>query len=51
MDGSRGAHRAKGGSIHSFVHLESLERSIERRMEALDEERLGAIIHGGRKEA
>jgi hypothetical protein len=37
--------------IHSFVHLESLERRIERRMEALDEGSLGAIIHGGCKEA
>jgi hypothetical protein len=35
---------------HSFIfHLESVERSIERRMEALDEGSLGANIHGGRK--
>ena len=37
--------------IHSFVHLESLERSIEKRMEALGEESLGTIFHGGLKEA
>jgi hypothetical protein len=36
--------------IHSFVHLESFERSIERRMEALGEKILGAFIHGGHKE-
>jgi hypothetical protein len=47
----RGAHRAKRGSFFSFVHLESLERSIEKRMEALGEESLGAIFHGGCKEA
>jgi hypothetical protein len=37
--------------FHSFVHLESLERSIERRMEALDEGSLGTYIHGGLMEA
>jgi hypothetical protein len=33
--------------IHSFVHLESLERSIERRMEALVEGSLGASFMEG----
>jgi hypothetical protein len=37
--------------IPSFVHLESLERSKRMRMEALGEESLGAIFHGGCKEA
>jgi hypothetical protein len=34
-----------------FVHLESLERSKEMRMEGLGETSLGALIHGGHKEA
>jgi hypothetical protein len=46
-EGARGQERH-----HScFVHLESLERSKEMTMEALGEASLGAVIHGGRKEA
>jgi hypothetical protein len=33
--------------IHSYVHLKSLRGSIEERMVALNEEILGAPIHGG----
>jgi hypothetical protein len=34
-----------------FVYLESLERSKDMRMEALGEASLGALIHGGHREA
>ena len=41
--GARGLRRL----IHSYVHLESLRRSMSMRLEALEEGSLGASIHGG----
>ena len=46
-EGARGQER----HCSCFVHLESLERSKEMRMEALGGASLGVFIHGGRKEA
>jgi len=42
-EGARGLRRL----IHSYVHLESLRRSMSMRLEALEEGSLGASIHGG----
>ena len=46
-DSFRRAHRAFGGSIHLYVHQESLEKGKRIGMEALREGNKGASLHGG----